>query len=173
MCTVLIQNPNFLILDEPTNDLDIITSQVLEDFLLDFPGNLLVVSHDRYFMDKIIDHLFVFEGNGLITDFPGNYTDYRVYEDSSPAEPARTEKKKADVPVLNQSLSYSEKKEYGVLEKDIAQLEKKKTAIELQFAENSLDQNEIASLSHTLQQLMAEIEKKENRWLELSMKSEQ
>ncbi len=172
LCTVLIQNPNFLILDEPTNDLDIITSQVLEDFLLDFPGNLLVVSHDRYFMDKIIDHLFVFEGNGLITDFPGNYTDYRVYEDSSPAEPARTDKKKADVPVLNQSLSYSEKKEYGVLEKEIAQLEKKKTGIELQFAENSLDQNEIASLSHTLQQLMAEIEKKENRWLELSMKSE-
>lgn len=173
LCTVLIQNPNFLILDEPTNDLDIITSQVLEDFLLDFPGNLLVVSHDRYFMDKIIDHLFVFEGNGLITDFPGNYTDYRVYEDSSPAEPVRTEKKKADGPVLNQSLSYSEKKEYGILEKDIAQLEKKKTAIELQFAENSLDQNEIASLSHTLQQLMAEIEKKENRWIELSMKSEQ
>jgi ATP-binding cassette subfamily F protein uup len=173
LCTVLIQNPNFLILDEPTNDLDIITSQVLEDFLLDFPGNLLVVSHDRYFMDKIIDHLFVFEGNGLITDFPGNYSDYRVYEDSSPAEPVRTEKKKADGPVLNQSLSYSEKKEYGVLEKEIAHLEKKKSAIEVQFAENSLDQNEIASLSHTLQQLMAEIEKKENRWLELSMKSEQ
>lgn len=172
LCTVLIQNPNFLILDEPTNDLDIITSQVLEDFLLDFPGNLLVVSHDRYFMDKIVDHLFVFEGNGVITDFPGNYTDYRVYEDSFPADSIITEKRKAEGAVLKQSLSYSEKKEFGILEKEIAQMEKKKSAIEVQFAENSVAPNEIAALSHNLQQLMEDIEKKENRWIELSMKSE-
>src|SRR5699024_6740250 len=117
LCTVLIGNPNFLILDEPTNDLDIVTLNVLESFLLDFPGNLLVVSHDRYFMDKIVDHLFVFEGNAKITDFPGNYTDYRVYENSREPETkeaaapsqARTEweenKPKA-------RLSYQEQKEY-------------------------------------------------------------
>ena len=86
LCTVLIQNPNFLILDEPTNDLDIITLNVLENFLLDFPGCLLVVSHDRYFMDKIVDHLFVFRGDGVVEDFPGNYSDFRAYEDSKPKE---------------------------------------------------------------------------------------
>ena len=86
LCTVLIQNPNFLILDEPTNDLDIVTLNVLENFLLDFPGCLVVVSHDRYFMDKIVDHLFVFKGNAEIEDFPGNYTDYRVYENSQAKE---------------------------------------------------------------------------------------
>ena len=122
LCTVLIQNPNFLILDEPTNDLDIVTLQVLEDFLLDFPGNLLVVSHDRYFMDKIVDHLFVFEGEGKISGFPGNYSDYRIYEDSNPKSTKNIEKKE-DTRKTNPTkseLSQQEKREFGKLEKDIA-----------------------------------------------------
>src|SRR5690606_11389483 len=94
LCTVLIQNPNFLILDEPTNDLDIVTLNVLESFLLDFPGCLIVVSHDRYFMDKVVDHLFVFRGEGLIEDFPGNYSDFRSYEDSLPQETFNNDTKK-------------------------------------------------------------------------------
>ena len=101
LCTVLIQNPNFLLLDEPTNDLDIVTLQVLENFLLDFPGNLIVVSHDRYFMDRIVDHLFVFEGEGKISDFPGNYTDFRAYEDSKPPISDQNTEKKSDSRLAN------------------------------------------------------------------------
>lgn len=132
LCTVLIQNPNFLILDEPTNDLDILTLNVLEDFLLDFPGCLLVVSHDRYFMDKIVDHLFVFRGEGVVEDFPGNYTDFRVYEDSVVPEIVDKKEtvKKTWKKDANTGLSYHEQKEYGKLEKEIAQLEGEKTTIE-------------------------------------------
>ncbi|HZJ21062.1 MAG TPA: ABC-F family ATP-binding cassette domain-containing protein, partial [Pricia sp.] len=136
LCKVLIQNPNFLILDEPTNDLDIVTLNVLESFLLDFPGCLIVVSHDRYFMDKIVDHLFVFRGDAVVEDFPGNYSDYRVYEDSKVIE-ERKEKSsgkdssedKADVKPSDSKgkLSYLEQKEHKNLEKDIQKLEKKKT----------------------------------------------
>lgn len=171
LCTVLIQNPNFLILDEPTNDLDIVTLQVLEDFLLDFPGNLLVVSHDRYFMDKIVDHLFVFEGNGNVLDFPGNYSDYRAYEDSSPSENTSsksTEKTAEKKP----GLSYSDKKEFGRLENEMAKLEKQKKEIENLFAENKVPEHEIAEKSVLLQKIMEELELKENRWLELSLKLE-
>lgn len=171
LCTVLIQNPNFLILDEPTNDLDIVTLQVLEDFLLDFPGNLLVVSHDRYFMDKIVDHLFVFEGNGNVLDFPGNYSDYRAYEDSSPSENTSsksTEKTAEKKP----GLSYSDKKEFGRLENEMAKLEKQKKEIENLFAENKVPEHEISQKSVLLQKIMEELELKENRWLELSLKLE-
>lgn len=171
LCTVLIQNPNFLILDEPTNDLDIVTLQVLEDFLLDFPGNLLVVSHDRYFMDKIVDHLFVFEGNGNVLDFPGNYSDYRAYEDSGPSE--NTSSKSTEKTAEKKSgLSYSDKKEFGRLENEIAKLEKQKKEIENLFAENKVAENEISEKSVLLQKIMEELELKENRWLELSLKLE-
>ena len=174
LCTVLIQNPNFIILDEPTNDLDIVTLNVLEDFLLDFPGNLLVVSHDRYFMDKIVDHLFVFEGAGKIADFPGNYTDYRIYEDSKPAEKNETVKKedtRKQAPPKGQ-LSYLEKREFGKLEKDISRLEKKKAEIEAQFTDNAIPQEKISEMSEKIQEIIDEIAQKEDRWLELSMKME-
>ena len=177
LCAVLIQNPNFLILDEPTNDLDVITLNVLENFLLDFPGNLLVVSHDRYFMDKIMDSLFVFRGNGIVENFPGNYSDFRAYEDSKPKE------KKEDTTVLKKEvvksvsspkgkLSFNENREFGLLETDIAKLEKKKDTIEQQFSNDEISQDEITEKSKELHQIISDLEKKEERWLELSMKLE-
>ena len=176
LCTVLIQNPNFLILDEPTNDLDIVTLNVLEDFLLDYPGCLVVVSHDRYFMDKIVDHLFVFKGNGKVEDFPGNYTDYRVYEESVPPTDD-TPKKEATKNTWRKDgmkgLSFNEQKEYNRLEKEIAQLEEKKTAIEATFAEGSLSSNEIQEQSVALQETLIAIEEKTERWFELTEKLEE
>lgn len=176
LCTVLIQNPNFLILDEPTNDLDIVTLNVLEDFLLDYPGCLVVVSHDRYFMDKIVDHLFVFKGNGEVEDFPGNYTDYRVYEESVPPTDD-TPKKEASKNTWRKDgtkgLSFNEQKEYNRLEKEIAQLEEKKTAIEATFAEGSLSSNEIQEQSVALQETLIAIEEKTERWFELTEKLEE
>ena len=176
LCTVLIQNPNFLILDEPTNDLDIVTLNVLEDFLLDYPGCLVVVSHDRYFMDKIVDHLFVFKGNGEVEDFPGNYTDYRVYEESVPPTDD-TPKKEATKNTWRKDgmkgLSFNEQKEYNRLEKEIAQLEEKKAAIEATFAEGSLSSNEIQEQSVALQETLNAIEEKTERWFELTEKLEE
>ena len=176
LCTVLIQNPNFLILDEPTNDLDIVTLNVLEDFLLDYPGCLVLVSHDRYFMDKIVDHLFVFKGNGEVEDFPGNYTDYRVYEESVPPTDD-TPKKEATKNTWRKDgmkgLSFNEQKEYNRLEKEIAQLEEKKTAIEATFAEGSLSSNEIQEQSVALQETLIAIEEKTERWFELTEKLEE
>ncbi|MDC7995730.1 ABC-F family ATP-binding cassette domain-containing protein [Altibacter sp. HG106] len=175
LCTVLIKNPNFLILDEPTNDLDIVTLNVLERFLLDFPGCLLVVSHDRYFMDKIVDHLFVFRGKGVIDDFPGNYSDFRAYENSQ--DPAPTEKEsdaktdwKKDRPKA--SLSYSEQKEYQKLEKEIAKLEGEKEALQNKFATENWDGEEIDIQSQNLQDLIDTIDEKTERWFELSAKLE-
>ncbi|MBB1568390.1 MAG: ABC-F family ATP-binding cassette domain-containing protein [Capnocytophaga sp.] len=171
LCTVLIQNPNFLILDEPTNDLDIVTLNVLEDFLLDYPGCLVVVSHDRYFMDKIVDHLFVFRGQGEVEDFPGNYTDYRVYEESTPpAEdvPKKETTKNTWRKDANKGLSFNEQKEYNRLEKEIAQLEEKKTAIEAAFAEGNLNNDEIQSQSVALQETLVALEEKTERWFELT-----
>lgn len=174
LCTVLIQNPNFLILDEPTNDLDIITLQVLENFLLDFPGNLMVISHDRYFMDRIVDQLFVFEGDGVIHGFPGNYSDYRSYEDSQPnANPVKEKKEdsRKGTPAEGQ-LSYTEKKEFSKLEKEIAGLEKKKSMIEASFTNNEISPDAIQEASFKLQGIIKDLEEKEERWLELSMKME-
>ena len=174
LCTVLIQNPNFLILDEPTNDLDVITLNVLESFLLDFPGNLIVVSHDRYFMDKIVDSLFVFRGNGIVENFPGNYSDYRAYEDSKPKEKViKIEKQqKESTPPNKTKLSFVEKREFGSLEEDIDRLARKKKAIESSFLNEELTQPQIQEKSEELQQVLSSLEEKEERWLELSMKLE-
>ncbi|MEO9077419.1 MAG: ABC-F family ATP-binding cassette domain-containing protein [Gelidibacter sp.] len=174
LCTILIQNPNFLILDEPTNDLDIVTLNVLEEFLLDFPGCLLVVSHDRYFMDKIVDHLFVFRGAGEVENFPGNYSDYRDYEASAPV----VESIKADnAPVDHQKnegkkLSYNEKKELKSLESKVRSLELDKNAFEAKFHDTTLSQDEINKLSLDLQKIIEELALKEARWFELSEKLE-
>ncbi len=174
LCAVLIQNPNFLILDEPTNDLDVVTLNVLENFLLDYPGNLMVVSHDRYFMDKIVDNLFVFRGEGQIENFPGNYSDFRAYEDSKVKE-AREEKKEVVKPVKKAkkvALSFDEKREWGLLEKDIERLQKKKETIEGKFNNAEYSPEEINDKSIELQQISDDLETKEERWLELSMKIE-
>ncbi|HLW31872.1 MAG TPA: ABC-F family ATP-binding cassette domain-containing protein [Aequorivita sp.] len=173
LCTVLIQNPNFLILDEPTNDLDIVTLNVLESFLLDFPGCLIVVSHDRYFMDKVVDHLFVFRGDGEIEDFPGNYSDYRTYEDSMVQEAAldaKKDKKHWKKDSKTSALSYNEQKEYNNLESKISSLEYDKNALEEKFHDESLSPEEIEKLSKKLEKVMNEIEEKEMRWFELSSK---
>jgi len=177
LCTVLVQNPNFLILDEPTNDLDIVTLNVLESFLMDFPGCLIVVSHDRYFMDKIVDHLFVFRGDGVIEDFPGNYSDFRSYEDSQPKlaekEKSSGEKKEWKTPKTTaNTLSFSEQKEYNRLEKEIAQLETEKEGIEKQFMDTRLAPETITELSIQLNALTGTIEQKTERWFELSVQSD-
>ena len=176
LCTVLIQNPNFLILDEPTNDLDIVTLNVLENFLLDFPGCLVVVSHDRYFMDKIVDHLFVFKGNAEVEDFPGNYSDYREYESSQIAEsngkPKKNEVKETTSKTESKpenGLTYNEKKEFNKLEKEIANLEKKKVKIQQEFLEN-LSSDEIAKKSMELKEVSDAIDTKTERYFELGAK---
>jgi len=174
LCTVLIQNPNFLILDEPTNDLDIITLNILENFLLDFPGCLLVVSHDRYFMDKIVDHLFVFRGDAVIEDFPGNYSDFRVYEDSKSSQ-KNIKIKKEDTRVKTTTkakLTFKEKKEYDAIEVDIEVLTNEKSDIEASFLGGGLSGEEINALSKKLQEISLEIDRKEARWFELSVKME-
>ncbi len=178
LCTVLIQNPNFLILDEPTNDLDIMTLNVLENFLLDYPGNLIVVSHDRYFMDKIVDHLFVFRGDGVVEDFPGNYSDYRAYEDSSSLKSAQKNIVKTVEVIIEEKpkengLSHNERKElnreFGRLEAEIERLNKKKKDLESKFANDEIDADKIVSSSEELQQFISDLETKEERWLEVSM----
>jgi ATP-binding cassette subfamily F protein uup len=174
LCAVLIQNPNFLILDEPTNDLDVVTLNVLENFLLDYPGNLMVVSHDRYFMDKIVDALFVFRGEGIVENFPGNYSDFRAYDGSIPKE---VEKKKIPGKVVEKkknpvALNFDEKREFGGLEAEIERLQKNKASIETQFLNVEIPTDEIAAKSQELQAIIKKLEQKEERWLELSMKLE-
>ncbi|MEZ4877854.1 MAG: ABC-F family ATP-binding cassette domain-containing protein [Flavobacterium sp.] len=176
LCTVLIQNPNFLILDEPTNDLDIVTLNVLESFLLDYPGCLLVVSHDRYFMDKIVDHLFIFRGEGQIEDFPGNYSDFRSYEDS--VEPKNlsnvsTEKTnwKQNNPT-NSGLNFNEQKEFNKIEREIKDLEYEKKQIENLFSEGKVADDQIEKKAIELQKVIERLEKNEERWFELSSKIE-
>ncbi|PWK18646.1 ABC-F family ATP-binding cassette domain-containing protein [Xanthomarina spongicola] len=176
LCTVLIQNPNFLILDEPTNDLDIVTLNVLESFLLDFPGCLIVVSHDRYFMDKIVDHLLIFRGEGIIEDFPGNYSDFRTYEDSQEIESSSNDSKKDKKQWKkdsNTNLSYNEQKEYKNIESKLASLEFDKKALEKQFHDESLTPEQIQDLSQKLQTILDAIDEKEMRWFELSSKLEE
>ncbi|MGO2294962.1 MAG: ABC-F family ATP-binding cassette domain-containing protein [Psychroflexus halocasei] len=174
LCTVLIQNPNFLILDEPTNDLDIITLNVLEQFLLDFPGCLIVVSHDRYFMDKIVDHLFVFE-NEDISDFPGNYSDYRAYkkleQEVAYAKPKTEKKVQEKSKTTEVTLTYQEQKQYKRLESDIKKLESQKAKLEAKFLED-LNPEKIKELSIDLQKIEDDIEEKTEKWFELSMKLE-
>ncbi|SNR34638.1 ABC-F family ATP-binding cassette domain-containing protein [Flavobacterium sp. ov086] len=175
LCTVLIQNPNFLILDEPTNDLDIVTLNVLESFLLDYPGCLLVVSHDRYFMDKIVDHLFIFRGKGEIESFPGNYSDFRAYEDS--ADVAQKEENKAEKKDWKQNnptgnLTFNEQKEYQKLEREIKDLEIDKTKIEQLFSDGKVADTDIEKKANELQNIINKIDQKEERWFELSAKIE-
>ena len=172
LCTVLIQNPNFLILDEPTNDLDIVTLNVLENFLLDFPGCLLVVSHDRYFMDKIVDHLFVFRGGGKVEDFPGNYSDFRTYEDSVPvaSTPKKIASKKDNIIQSEAKLSFKEQKELKNLESKLKSLEFDKKELEAKFLVPDIDMEAINSLSEELKTIQQIIEDKELRWLELNEK---
>jgi ATP-binding cassette subfamily F protein uup len=175
LCTVLIQNPNFLILDEPTNDLDIVTLNVLESFLLDYPGCLLVVSHDRYFMDKIVDHLFIFRGDGVVEDFPGNYSDFRAYEDS--ADVAQKEENKAEKKDWKQNnptgnLTFNEQKEFQKTEKEIKDLEIQKIAIEQLFSDGKVADKDIENKAKELEVIINKIETKEERWFELSAKIE-
>tara|TARA_R110000765_G_scaffold90141_3_gene171681 strand:+ start:366 stop:2237 length:1872 start_codon:yes stop_codon:yes gene_type:complete len=174
LCNILIQNPNFLILDEPTNDLDIVTLNVLESFLMDFQGCLMVVSHDRYFMDKIVDHLFVFRGDAVVEDFPGNYSDYRAYEDSQIIEKREQKETQSSTktnwkePDTATKVSYADQQEYKKLEREIQKLEKKKVTLQEKFTDGSLSGDDIKVLSIELKELTDSIENKTERWFELS-----
>lgn len=180
LCTVLMKNPNFLVLDEPTNDLDIVTLQILEEYLQDFPGCVIVVSHDRYFMDKVVDHLLVFKGNGDIKDFPGNYTQYREWEKlNSQNTPSNQNTSNNQSNQNNQSkpsyrhddrrrMSYKEKREFEQLEKDIAALEAEKKQIEEALCGATTSVDEITTMSKRLPVLNDELDEKSLRWLELS-----
>ncbi|WP_281625986.1 ABC-F family ATP-binding cassette domain-containing protein [Segatella salivae] len=175
LCTILMKNPNFLVLDEPTNDLDIQTLQVLEEYLQDFPGCVIIVSHDRYFMDKVIDHLLVFEGEGKITDFPGNYTQYREWSHlKSKGEAEKTNKTKetklkADYHhESRRKMSFKEKREFEQLEKEIEQLETECKNIEESLCSGNLSVEELTEKSKQLPILKAQLDEKSMRWLELA-----
>ena len=185
LCTVLMRNPNFLVLDEPTNDLDIVTLQILEEYLKDFPGCVIVVSHDRYFTDKVVDHLLVFKGQGEVKDFPGNYTQYREWQALQPKESAKTVEKgsKADTmgkgsatnkagdmrePREKRKMSFKENREFEQLEKDIAALEAEQKQIEDALSSGIISVEEITRMSKRLPLLKDELDEKSMRWLELS-----
>jgi ATP-binding cassette subfamily F protein uup len=174
LCTVLMKNPNFLVLDEPTNDLDIKTLQILEEYLNDFPGCVIVVSHDRYFMDKIVDHLLVFKGNGVVKDFPGNYSQYREWYALESKNEKTTEKSDKDEPRKDyhhdtrRKMSYKEKKEFEQISKDIESLEKEQKEIEEQLCSGNLSVEELTEKSKRLPEIKDELDIKETRWLELS-----
>ena len=177
LCTVLMKNPNFLVLDEPTNDLDIQTLQVLEEYLQDFPGCVIVVSHDRYFMDKVVDHILVFKGEGVIKDFPGNYTQYREWLQlkSKDETERKDDKKRADAPQPKavhrdavHRMSYKEKREFEQLSKEIEQLEAEQKQLEEQLCSGKLSVDELTEKSKRLPQIKDLLDEKETRWLELS-----
>ncbi|MGN0233390.1 MAG: ribosomal protection-like ABC-F family protein [Bacteroidaceae bacterium] len=182
LCTVLMQNPNFLVLDEPTNDLDINTLQILEQYLKDFHGCVIVVSHDRYFMDKVVDHLLVFRGDGVVEDFPGNYTQFREYDDECEARKARislpghaatgaTDSRLAKKPPrvsARRKMSYKEKQEFARLDQEIGLLEQEKSEIESRLSSGNVSVQEITDLSRRLPVLTEELDEKSMRWLELS-----
>ena len=177
LCTILMKNPNFLVLDEPTNDLDIQTLQVLEEYLQDFPGCVIIVSHDRYFMDKVVDHLLVFKGQGVIKDFPGNYTQFREWQNLQLKEEANVPKNKTTNAKPTRSsqrdsqkkrLSYNEKREFEQLEKDIARLENEQKQIEEELCSGKLSVEELTEKSKRLPVLKEELDEKSMRWLELS-----
>jgi ABC transport system ATP-binding/permease protein len=177
LLSILFLNPNFLILDEPTNDLDLQTLRTLEEFLLDFPGCILIVSHDRYFMDRLVDHVFAFEGDGVIRDFPGNYTLYRATKEKEEQE-AKTQgaSNKAQVvgvpvskqPAMNNKLSFKEKHEFETIEKEIPRLQKEKALLETQMSEGKLGFDELQQAAERVSAIIVELDKKELRWLELS-----
>ena len=173
LCTVLMRNPNFLVLDEPTNDLDIITLNVLEEYLQNFKGCVIVVSHDRYFMDKVVDHLMVFNGQGDIRDFPGNYSDYRDWKDAKAQQEKEAEKPQEEKTArvrLNdkRKMSFKEKREFEQLEKEIAELETEKAQIEEQLCSGTLSVDELTEKSKRLPEVNDLIDEKTMRWLELS-----
>ncbi|HMN32442.1 MAG TPA: ABC-F family ATP-binding cassette domain-containing protein [Chitinophagaceae bacterium] len=175
LLTILFKNPNFLVLDEPTNDLDLQTLQILEEFLTDYQGCILIISHDRYFMDKLVDHLFVFEGEGIITDFPGNYAQYRIKQLEKQSEQEYNQisiEKIQNLPKNQKSnttkLSYNEKREFELIEKELPLLEAEKKEIELKLSQENNAYDEIQKLSHRMIELITQIEAKESRWLELS-----
>jgi ATP-binding cassette subfamily F protein uup len=178
LCTVLMHNPNFLVLDEPTNDLDIVTLQILEEYLQDFPGCVIVVSHDRYFMDKVVDHLLVFKGQGEIKDFPGNYTQYRNFSETlddnvANSEPKMSKKTDRTTTEISQEpskrkLSFKEKREFEQLEKDIESLEAEKKQIEEALCSGKLSIEELTEKSKRLPLLVDELDEKSMRWLDLS-----
>lgn len=174
LCTVLMKNPNFLVLDEPTNDLDIVTMQILEEYLQDFPGCVIVVSHDRYFMDKVVDHLLVFKGQGEVKDFPGNYSQYRQWlamEDAATVRDNKEPKGKAAKSYRHDDrrrMTYKERLEFEKLEKEIAQLEEEQHLIEDALCSGTLSVDEITEKSKRLPVLQSELDEKSMRWLELS-----
>lgn len=173
LCTVLMQNPNFLILDEPTNDLDIPTLQILEEYLQDFPGCVIIISHDRYFMDKVVDHILVFKGEGEIQDFPGNYTQFREWDSLQPADTSKEEKREK-TPVKSyrsdekKKMSYKEKREFETLESEIEKLETEISSLEAELCSGSLSIEELTDKSILLPKLKKELDDKSMRWLELS-----
>lgn len=173
LCTVLMQNPNFLILDEPTNDLDIPTLQILEEYLQDFPGCVIIISHDRYFMDKVVDHILVFKGEGEIQDFPGNYTQFREWDSLQPAD-TNKEEKREKTPVKSyrseekKKMSYKEKREFETLESEIAKLETEISNLEAELCSGNLSIEELTDKSILLPKLKKELDDKSMRWLELS-----
>ena len=187
LLSILFLNPNFLVLDEPTNDLDLQTLRTLEEFLQDFPGCILIVSHDRYFMDRLVDHLFAFEGNGDIKDFPGNYTQYRTWKQLEENKPRNTdgnkqsdsvrkeidrEKIKANFHPSGQEskpkISFKEKHEFDLLEKEIPALEKEKQLLEVKLNNGPQDFEKLQSMSERISEIIILLDKKEMRWLELS-----
>ncbi len=175
LLTILMKNPNFLILDEPTNDLDILTLQVLEDFLMDFKGCLVIVSHDRYFLDKLTDHLFVFEGNGKVRDFLGNYNEYRLQlkeearQIKSDERAANSENKSINIDAApKRKLSYKEQEEFKKLETDIEKLTKEKNDLADKLSSGSLEHQQIQTISSMLEKIIVSLDEKELRWLELS-----
>ena len=182
LCTVLMKNPNFLVLDEPTNDLDIVTLQILEEYLQDFPGCVIVVSHDRYFMDKVVDHLLVFKGDGEIKDFPGNYTQYREWQTLQPKDSKETSNSResshpkescnpreaGDSRSARKKMTYKEKTEFERLEKEIAALEEEQRQLEEALCSGTLSIDELTEKSKRLPLLKDELDEKSLRWLELS-----
>jgi ATP-binding cassette subfamily F protein uup len=186
LLSILFKNPNFLVLDEPTNDLDLQTLRTLEEFLQDFPGCILIVSHDRYFMDRLVDHLFAFEGNGVIRDFPGNYSQYRLWKqleenNENKKQNGEGSKQKAETKMSGddsvkqkeeqnetQKLSYKEKTEFEKLEKEIADLEKEKKLMEVKLSNGSQEFKKLQETSERINEIIVMIDKKEMRWLELS-----
>ena len=175
LLSILFRNPNFLVLDEPTNDLDLPTLGVLENFLIEFPGCIIIVSHDRYFMDRLVDHLFVFEGDGIIRDFPGNYSQYRLEEKEMPdkqkpgkaAETAGTNAGMAPTAQKKQ-LSYKEKREFETLEKEIEALTREKALVTEKLNSGSTPFEELQQLSTRIGEVSRLLDEKELRWLELS-----
>ena len=173
LCTVLMKNPNFLVLDEPTNDLDIQTSQIFEDYLSDFPGCVIVVSHDRYFMDKVVDHLLVFKGNGVVTDFPGNYTQYREWcslksKEEETAKDININTRRIRTAPERRRMTFKEKQEFAALEKEIAALEAEREKLETELCSGNLDVEALTEKSKRLPVIKDELDIKEMRWLELS-----